>query len=103
MSFFVTVKSQLIRFLSLQPLCFPSIIISDPQTTLRDSCYLKHMHSSSRQLDGGKGKGRRGGVEWRDGEVEIHSAHKFFSPAVPMYYAWDCCAYFKGLLDSVYI
>ncbi len=46
---------------------------------------------------------RRGGVEWRDGEVEIHSAHKFFSPAVLMYYACDCCAYFKGLLDSVYI
>lgn len=39
-------------------------------------------------------------MERRDGEVEIHSAHKFFSPAVPMYYAWDCCAYFKGLLDS---
>lgn len=43
-----------------------------------------------------------GGVEWRDGEVEIHSAHNFFSPAVLMYYAWLCCAYFKGLLDMVY-
>lgn len=28
------------------------------------------------------------------------SAHNFSSTAVPMYYAWDCCAYFKGLLDS---
>ncbi len=56
--------------LSLQPSCVPSIIISDPQMTLRDSCYLKHMHSSSRQCDGERGeRGEeegRGGVErWR--------------------------------------
>lgn len=72
-SFFVTVQSQLISFPaaiypSLQPSCFTSIIISDPQMTLRDSCYLKHMHSSSRQRDGERGKreGWSGEMErWR--------------------------------------
>lgn len=65
-------KSQLISFPaaiypSLQPSCFPSIIICDPQMTLRDSCYLKHMRSSSsRQRDGERGK--REGVEWRGGD-----------------------------------
>lgn len=89
--------------LSLLPSCVPAIIISDPQMTLRDGCYLKHMHSSSSSSRQWGGVARGGWVEGGDGEVEIHSAHKFFSPAVPMYYAWDCCAYFKGLLDSVYI
>lgn len=33
-----------------QPWCVPSITIHDPHMTLRDSCYLRHMHSSfSRQ------------------------------------------------------
>lgn len=46
--------------------------------------------------------GRREGRRKRDNEVEIHSARNFFSPAVLMFYAWHCCAYFKGLLDMVY-
>lgn len=71
-SFFVTVQSQLISFPaaiypSLQPSCFPSIIICDPQMTLRDSCYLKHMHSSSSRQRDGEG-GKREGVEWRGGD-----------------------------------
>lgn len=75
MHIFVTVESPLIPFpaaIYLQPLCVSSIIISDQQMTLRDGCYLKHMHSSSRQCDGARERGEadgRGGVKrWRGGD-----------------------------------
>lgn len=53
------------------------------------------------ECDGGmrEEEGDEGGG---DDEVEIHSARNFFSPAVLMFYACNCCAYFKGLLDMVY-
>lgn len=46
-----------------------------------------------------KAEKRKGGVERRNGKVEIHSPNKFFSPAVSMYDSWGCCVYYKGLLD----
>lgn len=57
--------------------CFHSIILSDPKMTLRDSCYLKHMHISSRHHDG-----KRGGVEKRRGGDPLVSQVLF-----------SCCAH----------
>ena len=72
--FHVTMQAQLIPspvaiYLPLQPACISSIIISDPQMTLRDSCYLNICTAADRVMETEERGSRRVGVEW-SGEME---------------------------------